>query len=181
MSIECEVKSTHSKFTLSKTPKTNAKVVWKPEQWKAGEFYATADLSSILQELINQADWKARSAVTFFFQGTSSTLNRRVADGYLAQESKSTHAPSLVIESLPSEQSFLSHVEATCVFPFDYKGTTYYSCVDGKDVLPPQSTNTKSWCGTARTVETTSSDWGFCTSHLVQTTGGTNPTGTGKR
>lgn len=174
LSIECEVEKTHNTFTLSKTPKTNANVVWNPAQWKTGKFYPTADLSPILQEIISQPGWKARSAVTIFFQGTTSALNRRMADGYPAQNDVSKHAPSLVIESFPAEQSFLSQVEATCVFPFEYDGKTYYSCLDGNDVLPPQSTNTKPWCGTARTVEKSSSDWGFCTSHLVQTTGGTN-------
>jgi hypothetical protein len=170
LNIECEIVKAQNNYKLSQIPRTKASVVWKPAQWVQGGKYGTADLSPIMQELVNLPEWQAKSAVTFFFKGKTTVTSRRVAEGY--HPTHSSNSPSLVIESLPAQQSLLSQVESTCVFPFTYDKKMYYSCVDGNVVLPPGSTNTKLWCGTKRSVAQDSTDWGFCSSHLVQTTGG---------
>jgi hypothetical protein len=51
-------------FVISDRPKTEAKVSWEPEPWTAvGQVSQTADISSIIQELINQDGWAAGNAI----------------------------------------------------------------------------------------------------------------------
>ena len=47
-----------------------------------------------------------------------------------------------------------------CVFPFDYKGTTYYSCTD----VGHFKTDSKPWCPTKvdSLGENIGGEWGYC-------------------
>ena len=36
---------------------TRAKVIWKPNAWKKGRWYRSPDLSSVVQEIVDRADW----------------------------------------------------------------------------------------------------------------------------
>jgi hypothetical protein len=51
-------------FVISDRPKTVAKVSWEPEPWTAvGQVSQTVDISSIIQELIDQPGWAAGNAI----------------------------------------------------------------------------------------------------------------------
>ena len=51
-------------FVISNRPKTVDKVSWDPEPWTAlGQVSQTADISSIIQELIDQSGWAAGNAI----------------------------------------------------------------------------------------------------------------------
>ena len=55
---------------LSTRPKTGASVVWAPTPWSRRESYLTADLGSILQEIINNDHWTPGNAVVFLIRGS---------------------------------------------------------------------------------------------------------------
>ena len=50
--------------TISDRPRTQATVAWEPEQWTAaGQISQTVDISSIIQELIDQGGWAGGNAI----------------------------------------------------------------------------------------------------------------------
>jgi hypothetical protein len=51
-------------FVISNRPRTEAKVPWEPDPWNAGgQKVQTANIASIIQELIDQETWVAGNAV----------------------------------------------------------------------------------------------------------------------
>jgi len=43
---------------------TRAKAIWKPNSWKEGRWYESPDLSSVVQEIVDRADWDRGHALT---------------------------------------------------------------------------------------------------------------------
>ncbi len=51
-------------FVISDRPKTEAKVPWEPEPWTTlGQVSQTSDISSIIQEIIDQSGWASGNAI----------------------------------------------------------------------------------------------------------------------
>jgi type IV pilus assembly protein PilY1 len=48
---------------------TSATVSWTPSNWANGTVYTTPDLTTVLQEMVNQTGWTAASAATFIVEG----------------------------------------------------------------------------------------------------------------
>ncbi len=58
-------------FALSNKIKTAASANWSNVPvWTAGNTYISEDISPVVQEIINRADWQSGNAMTFIIQGT---------------------------------------------------------------------------------------------------------------
>ncbi len=77
---------------------TSASAVWKPVSWVTGSVYATPDLTTVVQELVDRSGWvTTNSSMLFIIVGDGS----RTAASY---DGASSDAPVLYISfSLPSE------------------------------------------------------------------------------
>ncbi len=72
-------------YNLSNRTTTSSSVDWSPADWtivnERGTNQQTAEVKSILAEIISQNDWASGNAITFLFERTSGTA-KRVADSY---------------------------------------------------------------------------------------------------
>jgi len=62
------------KHNITSRPKTAAAVKWSPEPWTVGgersNKQRTADLSSLIQEVVNQPDWQEGNALVLIISGS---------------------------------------------------------------------------------------------------------------
>ncbi|MCP4257410.1 MAG: hypothetical protein GY774_07755 [Planctomycetes bacterium] len=86
-------------FTISDRPMTQAKVPWEPEPWTAvGQISQTVDISSIIQELIDQEGWASGNAIEIIISEDTSKpefTGSRTAESFNGSEPE---APLLHIE-----------------------------------------------------------------------------------
>jgi hypothetical protein len=93
---EIEIEDTTSAATYSKANGPDARayladdVDWNPGAWKAGETYKSADISALIQEVIDEGGIDALDALAFRISGSG----ERVAEAFEAHGT----APELVIE-----------------------------------------------------------------------------------
>lgn len=80
---------------ISDRPRTEARVRWEAADWVAGTAYATPDLSSVVQELIDQEVWEAGGDLVFIVTGTPDGAAFQTAHSH---RSNPDLAPRLVIE-----------------------------------------------------------------------------------
>ncbi|GAB62916.1 conserved hypothetical protein [Candidatus Jettenia caeni] len=86
--------------SVSSRNKTAAYITWNPASWdkegESGQDQKTPDLTSIVQEIINQPDWAANNAMVFIITGTG----KRVAESYegAAEHDDLSKAPQLYVE-----------------------------------------------------------------------------------
>ena len=66
--------------------------------------------------------------------------------------------PSLYVPCIIETCIVVTDSGACCVFPFEWKGETYTSCIPDEACLPEK----KSWCGTTSHVNDVDSRWGYC-------------------
>jgi hypothetical protein len=58
-----------SPYNLSMRPKTNATVLWEPERsWDVGDSLITADIATIVKEIISRSDWVVNNSMTILFR-----------------------------------------------------------------------------------------------------------------
>ncbi len=76
--------------SLSSLSKTTASVSWTPEAWVSDTVYQTADISSVVQEVVNRSGWCGNNHMAFEISG--SDLTNRVA---LSYEGDPSRAPRL--------------------------------------------------------------------------------------
>jgi hypothetical protein len=81
--------------------RTTAKVTWSLSSWQSGVAVYTADISPIIQEIINRSGWVAGNAITLFFRVTG--------DNGLVSF---TTSPTLHLEYLDNTLSYLTNVVA---------------------------------------------------------------------
>jgi len=89
---------------VSMRPKTSNKVTWAPSSWsKAGEMgdsQRTPNLSSIIQEIINESNWNSGNSLVMIIVGPS---GKRVAESF---EGSASGAPLLHVEfSMPIQMA----------------------------------------------------------------------------
>lgn len=69
-------------YNISTRPRTTASVLWKPENWTAGESgptQRTADISDIMEEIVGRPDWTGFGLdMTFIIEGDG----KRIAKSY---------------------------------------------------------------------------------------------------
>ena len=84
---------------ISERPKTNAKISWQPEAWTSvGQTSQTTDISSIIQELINQEGWTSGNSIEIIISENTNSpqfSGVRIAESY---DGSSSQAPLLHIE-----------------------------------------------------------------------------------
>lgn len=88
---------------IGSRPTTQASVPWTPEPWVGGTTYGTAELKTVLQEIIDRPGWQTGNAAAFVVTGT---YTRRAAsyDAGLVE----VRAPRLVV-TLYSVVEFYLH------------------------------------------------------------------------
>ena len=76
-------------YALSSKLRTGATVSWANiPAWTQGNTYESADISPVVQEIINRNDWSANNAMTFIIEGTGTRT---------AKSFEGTVAPKLII------------------------------------------------------------------------------------
>ncbi len=60
----------------SREPKTS-KVEWVPKIWEKGKIYRTPNIASVLQDIVNQAEWKAYGDIVLLIENGSNSRSRR--------------------------------------------------------------------------------------------------------
>ncbi len=108
ITIKAQNSSSPATFTATPTPSSDVSnrttganavgtsVSWTPSGWTSGERETTADLSPIVQQLVNRSDWCGGSPMLFTFSGTNVT---RRASSF---DSSATNAPILVVQYDPT-------------------------------------------------------------------------------
>ncbi|TWU11318.1 Serine/threonine-protein kinase AfsK [Symmachiella macrocystis] len=100
MTITAEATANAAEFTkevdnLSSRKRTKAEVNWKPKPWlKEGDTgldQRTADLTALLQEIVDGPDWKPGNAVAFLIEGSGSHVAK-------ARDRDKEGAPQLVLD-----------------------------------------------------------------------------------
>ena len=85
---------------ISARPTTEAQVSWGPVHWsEQGALYSTVDISSIIQEIVNQDDWASGNALVLIFSQDPANPSTGVleAENY---KSGSDENPTLLISAL---------------------------------------------------------------------------------
>lgn len=70
---------------------TTASVSWSPPSWSTGNTYSTADITSIIQEIVDQSTWDANNALSLIFTGSG----RRRAYSF---DGSASRAPRLIVQ-----------------------------------------------------------------------------------
>ena len=87
---------------ISSRSRTASTVVWSPPPWntvgEAGLDQRTADIASVIQEIVNQSGWASGNALAIIITGTG----ERVAESY---NGFANGAPSLFVEYIDTGQS----------------------------------------------------------------------------
>ncbi len=76
---------------ISSRPTTNAAIGWTPPAWEAGMDYATPDIKSVVQEIVDRSGWTSDQSMVFIITGNGS----RSADSF---SDSTSVAPLLHIE-----------------------------------------------------------------------------------
>lgn len=77
---------------LSQRPTTTAAALWRPRPWEVGQAVRTADLSAIVQEIVNRPNWRSGNAMAFVISGDGRTKRSAVS-----RDVSATDGPRLTI------------------------------------------------------------------------------------
>lgn len=89
---------TSSRGNISARAKTAAAAVWTPYNWTVNQTARTANLTGIVQEIVNRGGWRSGNALAFTFRATGSA--QRPAVSY---DKSRDYAPVLVVSLSPAE------------------------------------------------------------------------------
>ncbi len=82
---------TKDNFNISSRTKSDASVIWTPQSWESvgesGINQQSSDLKTLVQEIVNQEEWKSGNPLTFIITGTG----KRVAESYDGSATGSAH------------------------------------------------------------------------------------------
>lgn len=70
---------------------TTASVGWSPPSWGSGNTYSSADITSVIQEIVDQPAWDANNALSLIFTGSG----RRRAYSF---DGSASRAPRLIVQ-----------------------------------------------------------------------------------
>ncbi len=89
---------------ISGRTQTTAAVAWNPGAWTSGQFYDTPDLTTVLQEVVNQTDWCYGNAAAFTFTRTGTDTGIRWIRAYDTYNNDSFNSPvaALIVTYNPS-------------------------------------------------------------------------------
>jgi type IV pilus assembly protein PilY1 len=99
-----EFTSTSNDLSVGSRPRTSASVAWAPSHWPTiGDVIESADISAIIQEVVDHSDWCGNNAMAIFISG----LGKRIAESFDGDPSS---APLLKInydpDSAPASTCF---------------------------------------------------------------------------
>ncbi len=103
---------TRDRYNISSRPFTQEKIEWTPTLWRDRNHYQSVDISSIVQEIIDQDGWQEINNIGFVLSGTGN----RYAHSF---DNSSGFAPKLVIEydlpntTVDSENMIISRTKIT--------------------------------------------------------------------
>ncbi len=87
---------------ISSRPTTTAEVAWAPAAWqgnRATEASRSADITSVVQEIVNRQGWAASNALAVVISGPNSATDYRAAKSFEADTTgNGAGAPVLVVE-----------------------------------------------------------------------------------
>jgi len=92
-------------FNLTNRPKTSSSVSWSTPSWSDGDrglAQRTPNISSILNEIVNQGAWSSGNNISIFITGQSGNTNDRKAD---SRDGNPAQAPQLFITYEPCNLS----------------------------------------------------------------------------
>ena len=147
LTINGEASANASAFTtssrnVSKRIRTSSKVIWSPAAWskigEAGKSQQTPSLNSIVQEIVNQANWNSGNSLVIIVTGKS---GKRVAKSY---EGEAAGSPLLHVEfSLPAQPTLTASptaiftATATMLVPSASPTTIPVTSTPASTQLPP--------------------------------------------
>lgn len=79
---------------IGSRPTTTASVTWSPGAWTAGTRYQTANIASVVQEVVNRAGWASGNSMAFILSGSAANNFRRA----WSFNGNVNGAPRLVVE-----------------------------------------------------------------------------------
>jgi hypothetical protein len=94
--------STSNNYLSDRTP-TTATVSWAPSNWSDNNLYNTADLSSIIQELIDRDGWSSGNDIVIVFESNNTGQKLRADSGNKGMESD---RPELHIEYTEAPKNY---------------------------------------------------------------------------
>ena len=105
--VDTAAQFANSNNNISSRDKTGQFVTWDPETWdkvgRAGAAEQTPDLTAIVQEIVNQADWSPNNALAIIVTGSG----QRTAESYNGSQSK---APLLFVEYVSNQAPTVQNV-----------------------------------------------------------------------
>jgi len=100
---------TSTVYSITSKTQTSASTAWNPLPWTINSSYQSADISPVIQELIDRGDWANGNAMTFILEGTGT----RTAESY---EGGASVAPKLFIDYETVDSIVISQVNTpTCI------------------------------------------------------------------
>ncbi len=100
---------TTTAYSITSKTKTSASTAWSPLPWTLQSTYQSADISPVIQELIDRGDWSTGNAMTFILEGTGT----RTAESY---DGGASVAPKLFINYETVDSIVISQVNTpTCI------------------------------------------------------------------
>lgn len=96
-------------FLAREANKTTAYVDWKPDGWYAGNVYASPDIKTIIQEIVDRENWDSGNALVIFIddyddRSTHAPYNYR--DGYSYKSGGAANGPILEVVYSTIVQTF---------------------------------------------------------------------------
>jgi hypothetical protein len=82
---------TTARYNLSQRPTTAASALWRPRPWEVGQAVRTADLSAIVQEIVNRPQWRSGNAMAFIVSGDGRTKRSAVSRDVSAADGPTLH------------------------------------------------------------------------------------------
>jgi len=92
-------------YDVSNRPKTSTSVTWNPGSWSTNTEYASDDLSSIVQEIVNQAGWASGNAMAFI--QTNGGAGQRRAYTYNGSSSRAAKLEITYATSITSDDQIV--------------------------------------------------------------------------
>jgi cysteine-rich repeat protein len=95
-------------FAVSSRPRTDATVDWSPPDWpirfEAGLDQRTADISSIIEEIVTRPNWTANNSIALIITGSETSIERAAVtyDGDIRDGGNGSTAPLLHVEWVPA-------------------------------------------------------------------------------
>ena len=74
------VSSSTPTYSISTRPTTTASVAWSPAAWTPGSDYTSANITTIVQELVNRSGWVSNNAMAFIITGSGTRTSQSYDD-----------------------------------------------------------------------------------------------------